>query len=93
MSGSLYVSVADTCFITCKKNGFKVILHYLEEGWLGKSQNRVQGVIYKCDVEKDETTRIRDVPEKDVIGRVEGAWHDKVWFSKGSTAFDRVPVS
>ncbi|PSK53907.1 Oxysterol-binding protein-like protein 1 [Elsinoe australis] len=93
LRGSLYVSVADTCFVSCKKSGMKVILHYVEEGWLGKVQNKVQGVIYRCDVEKDKTTRIKDVSDKDVIGRLDGAWHDKVWFSKGSTAFDKVPES
>ncbi|KAF2155338.1 hypothetical protein K461DRAFT_292208 [Myriangium duriaei CBS 260.36] len=89
LRGSLYVSVADTCFVTCKKTGIKVILHYIEEGWLGKSQNKVLGVIYKCDVEKDNITKIKDVPEKDVIGRIDGAWHDKVYFSKGSAPFDK----
>ncbi|KAG8630131.1 hypothetical protein KVT40_001750 [Elsinoe batatas] len=93
LRGSLYVSVADTCFVSCKKTGMKVILHYVEEGWLGKVQNKVQGVIYKCDVEKDNTVKIKDVPEKDVIGRLDGSWQDKVWFSKGSTAFNKVPES
>lgn len=82
--GNLNVSVADTCFVTCKKTGFKVILHYLEEGWLGKTQNKVEGVVYKCDVDTDKYTRIKDVPDKDVVGRIEGAWHDKVYFTKGS---------
>ncbi|GAM83168.1 hypothetical protein ANO11243_011540 [Dothideomycetidae sp. 11243] len=89
LRGSLYVSVADTCFVTCKRSGMKVILHYVEEGWLGKSQNKVLGVIYKCDVENDTITKIRDVPDKDIIGRIDGAWHDKVYFSKGSGPFDK----
>lgn len=79
--------------MTCKKNGLKVILHYVEEGWLGRTQNKVEGVIYKCDVETDKTTRIKDVPDKDVIGRIEGCWTDKVYFSRGSTSFSKSNVS
>ncbi|KAJ9620864.1 hypothetical protein H2203_007450 [Taxawa tesnikishii (nom. ined.)] len=90
LRGNLNITVADTCFVTCPKTGLKVILTYLEEGWLGKTQNRVEGVIYKCDVEKDKTTRIQDVPEKDVVGRIEGAWTDKIYFSKGSTPMKKV---
>jgi len=92
-AGNLNVTVADTCFVTCRKTGLKVILHYLEEGWLGKTQNKVQGVIYKCDVDKDKTTRIKDVSDKDIVGRIEGAWHDKVYFTRGSAHFDKVSVS
>ncbi|KAK4942440.1 hypothetical protein LTR66_014706, partial [Elasticomyces elasticus] len=67
LRGSLYVSVADACSISCAKTGIKTILHYPEEGWLGKSQNKVEGVVYRCDAEKDNTTRIKDVNEKDVL--------------------------
>lgn len=91
LRGNLNVTVADTCFVTCKKTGLKVILHYVEEGWLGKTQNKVQGVVYKCDVEKDKTTRIKDVSDKDIVGRIEGAWHDRVFFTLGSAHFDKVP--
>ena len=87
------VTVSDTCTITCKKTGLKVLLHYMEEGWLGRTQNRVQGVVYKCDVEKDRAARIKDVSDKDIIGRIDGAWTDKMWFSKGSAAVDKTPVS
>lgn len=93
LSGSLNVTVADTCFVTCKKSGLKVILHYLEEGWLGRTQNKVEGVIYRCDTEKDKTTRIKDVSDKDVVGRVEGCWTDKIYFSKGSASFSKSNVS
>ena len=79
--GSLSVTVSDTCFITCPKTGLKVILHYQEEGWLGKTQNKVNGVVYKYSPDTDNITRIKDVPEKDVVGRVEGCWHDQVFFT------------
>lgn len=79
--GSLSVTVADTCFITCPKTKIKVILYYQEESWLGKTQNKVQGVIYTCDPQNDDRTRIRDVPEKDVLARLEGCWTDQVHYT------------
>ncbi|KAB2576318.1 putative oxysterol binding protein [Lasiodiplodia theobromae] len=84
LRGSLSVTVADICYITCPKTKIKVILHYLEEGWLGKTQNKVEGVIFTYDPEKDDKTRIRDVPDKDVLARIEGCWHDKIYYSIGS---------
>jgi len=90
LRGSLNVTVADTCFITCKKTGLKTILHYLEEGWLGKVQNKVKGVVYRCDVDSDNITKIADVPDDKVVGRLDGAWHDKIYFSMGSAPFAKV---
>ncbi|KAK3115424.1 hypothetical protein LTR53_005226 [Teratosphaeriaceae sp. CCFEE 6253] len=89
LRGNLYVSVADTCFITCEKTGIKVILEYMEEGYFGKTQNKVIGVIYKCDVTKDRTTRIKDVKD-DILARVDGTWTDKVYCSLGSADFKKV---
>lgn len=79
--GSLSVTVADTCFITCPKTKIKVILYYQEESWLGKTQNRVQGVIYNCDPQNDDRTRLKDVPEKDILARLEGCWTDQVHYT------------
>lgn len=90
LRGNLYVSVADTCSISCAKTGIKVILHYLEESYFGRTQNKVEGVIYKCDVESDKTTQIKDVPDDNILGRVEGCWKDKIFFSRGSTPFKKV---
>ncbi|KAL9114167.1 MAG: hypothetical protein Q9227_001939 [Pyrenula ochraceoflavens] len=85
LRGSLSISVADTCYITCKKTRLKAILNYLEEGWLGRSQNRVQGVIYRYDPDKDKITRIKDVPEKDVLARLEGCWQEKVTYQMANS--------
>ena len=82
MRGSLSVSVADICFVTCPKTKTKTILHYIEEGWLGKNQNRVEGVIFKYDPENDNKTKIRDVPEEDVLIKIEGCWRDKIYYTR-----------
>lgn len=83
LRGSLSVTVGDKCFVTCTKTKIKTILHYVEEGWLGKTQNKVDGVIFKYDPENDDIVNIRDVPEKDVLARVTGNWKDKLYFTMG----------
>ncbi len=85
LRGSLSVTVGDQCYITCAKTKIKTILHYVEEGWIGKAQNKVQGVIFRYDPDDDVITRIRDVPEKDVLARVSGNWRDKLYFTLGPT--------
>ena len=86
--GSLSVTVADTCFITCPKTKQKTILEYLEESWVGKTQNRVKGVIFTYDPSNDTKNRIKDVPDKDILARLEGSWHEQVTYTKtGSKVF------
>jgi len=70
LRGSLSVTVGDQCFITCEKTKLKVILEYREEGWLGKTQNRVDGVIFRYDPENDTKNRIKEVSEGEIIARV-----------------------
>ncbi|OCK78272.1 hypothetical protein K432DRAFT_357070 [Lepidopterella palustris CBS 459.81] len=91
LRGSLSVSVTDTCYVTCAKTKIKVILQYLEEGWLGKTQNRVEGVVFTYDPENDTKTKIKEVPDKDVLCRIEGCWQNKVYYSLGSQPFAKSP--
>jgi hypothetical protein len=90
LRGNLHVTVSDTCYVTCPNTRIKVILHYLEEGYFGKTQNKVEGVMYYCDVEKDKISKISDVPEADIIGRIEGNWREKVYFSYGSKPWKKL---
>ncbi|OQN98899.1 hypothetical protein B0A48_15245 [Cryoendolithus antarcticus] len=93
LRGNLNITVADTCFVICQRTGLKVILHYLEEGYFGKTQNKVEGVIYRtADPEKDTLTRIKDVADKDVLGRIDGSWQNQVYFSPGPGAFKSSPT-
>ena len=85
LRGSLSISVADTCFITCPKTRLKTILHYLGEGWIGKSQNIVQGIIFRYDPDNDTVTRLKDVPEKSIVARIEGCWKEKIYYTIPST--------
>ncbi|KAL2059387.1 hypothetical protein ABVK25_000680 [Lepraria finkii] len=81
LRGSLSVTVTDQCYIICPKTKIKVIMHYQEESWLGKTQNKVNGVVYTYDPENDNKSRIKDIPEKDVRARIEGCWHDQVYYT------------
>lgn len=80
------MTVADTCFVTCPKTKLKVILHYLEEGWLGKTQNKVTGVVYRYDPAKDKITRIKDVSERDILGKIDGCWREKVYYTPSGSS-------
>ena len=83
LRGALAVSVADVAYITCPQTKMKVILNYLEDGWLGRAQNKVEGVIFKYDPEKDDKTKIKDIPDSDVLARLGGNWKDKIVFTLG----------
>ena len=75
------MSVSDTCYVVCPKTRIKVILHYVEEGWLGRAQNKVQGVIFRYDPDHDTTMKIKDVPASDILATVDGCWQEKVYFT------------
>ncbi|RMZ84118.1 hypothetical protein DV738_g700, partial [Chaetothyriales sp. CBS 135597] len=79
---SPYILVNDSCFITCSKTKLKAILTY-DTTWMG--ENRVNGVVYKYDEANDKYKRAKDVPDKDVLVRLEGVWQERVyyWFPSG----------
>lgn len=81
MRGALSITVADTCYVTCPKTGLKAILQYMEEGWIGRTQNKMEGVIFRYNADKDTITRMKDVPEKDIVARITGSWHGKIYFT------------
>ncbi|VZH87968.1 unnamed protein product [Fusarium fujikuroi] len=60
LRGALSVSVSEFAYITCPKTKIKVILHYVEEGWLGRTTNKIDGVVFKYDPENDDKSRVQD---------------------------------
>lgn len=93
LRGSLSVSVSEMAYITCPQSKLKAILHYVEEGgWLGRSMNKIDGIIFKYDPENDDKTRVQDVPEEDILVRLSGPWKEKVMFSLGPTPMVSLPV-
>lgn len=87
LRGSLSVSVSEMAVITCPDTKIKAILHYVEEGWLGRTTNKIDGVVFKYDPENDDKTRVQDVPEEDVLVRLNGPWKEKVNFTLGARPF------
>ena len=85
LRGALSVSVSDTCYIVCPRTRIKAILQYMEEGWLTRAQHRVVGVVFRYDPENDTKTKIKEVPEVDVMARIEGSWHERVYYTLSGT--------
>ena len=85
LRGALSISVADTCYIVCPKTRIKVILQYLEDGWISRAQNKVEGVIFRYDPDKDTITRVEDVPEADVIAKLSGSWQNQMYYTLAGT--------
>lgn len=83
LRGALSVSVGEAAFITCPKTKLKCILQYVEDGWLGRAQNRVEGVIFRYDPENDNKTTIKDVPDSDVLVRLGGSWKERIVYTLG----------
>ncbi|PKS13011.1 hypothetical protein jhhlp_000352 [Lomentospora prolificans] len=90
--GSLSVSVSEVAYITCPQTKLKTILSYVEEGWLGRTTNKVVGVIFNYDPENDDKTRIQDVPEKDILARLGGPWKEKIVLTLGPKPLASHPV-
>ncbi|KAK3179997.1 hypothetical protein K4F52_008651 [Lecanicillium sp. MT-2017a] len=90
--GTLSVSVSEMAYMKCPKTKIKVILHYVEEGWLGRTTNKIDGVVFRYDPENDDKTRVQDVPDADVLARLSGPWKEKVVFTLGPRPVKSVPV-
>ena len=86
LRGNLYVAVADTCAISCPQTRLKCLLTYVEESWFGRAQNRVHGLVYRYDPTDDKYTRIKDVPDKDILAKIEGCWQDQITYTIPSSA-------
>ncbi|KAF4585949.1 Oxysterol-binding protein-like protein 1 [Ophiocordyceps camponoti-floridani] len=91
LRGSLHVSVSEMAYISCPQTKIKVILHYVDEGWLGRTTNKIDGVIFKYDPDNDDKTKVQDVPEKDILARLSGPWREKVVFTLGPRPVKSVP--
>ncbi|KAJ5454277.1 Oxysterol-binding protein-like protein 1 [Penicillium daleae] len=81
LRGALAITVSDACFMICRKTRIKAILQYVEEGWIGRSQHKLEGVIFRYDPDNDTITRLRDVAESDVLARISGSWHGKIYYT------------
>ncbi|KAG5985369.1 hypothetical protein E4U55_004593 [Claviceps digitariae] len=91
LRGSLSVSVSEMAYITCPETKLKAILHYVDEGWLGRTTNKIDGVVFRYDPENDNKTRVQDVPDEDVLIRLSGPWREKIVFTIGPRPVKSIP--
>ncbi|KAK0649492.1 hypothetical protein B0T16DRAFT_132378 [Cercophora newfieldiana] len=82
--GALNVTVGDMAYVTCPETKLKAILRYYDEGWLGRTTNKVEGIIFRYDPENDDKLQINEVPEEDILVRLGGPWKEKIMFAMGS---------
>ncbi|RMZ91840.1 hypothetical protein DV736_g938, partial [Chaetothyriales sp. CBS 134916] len=89
LTRSLYITVQDSCFVTCPKTGLKAILTY--EAPLISGPNRLIGVIYKYGGSNDKYTKAKDVPDNQVLVRLEGVWQEQIyyWFPSGDSKVNK----
>lgn len=83
LRGALHVTVGDQTYVTCPETKLKAILHYFDDGWLGRTVNKVSGIIFRYDPSDDNKQRIKDVPDQDILVRLGGPWKEKVVFTLG----------
>ncbi|KAL2194922.1 hypothetical protein P885DRAFT_42057 [Corynascus similis CBS 632.67] len=91
LRGALSVSVGDMAYITCPETRLKAILRYYDDGWLGRTTNKVEGIIFRYDPENDDKRQIQDVPEEEVLVRLGGPWKEKIVFTLGPKPLNSHP--
>lgn len=89
--GALSVTVGDMAYITCPETKLKAILRYYDDGWLGRSTNKVEGIIFRYDPQDDDKLQISEVPEEDILVRLGGPWKDKIVFTLGPKPLNSHP--
>ena len=67
--------------MTCPKTRIKVILQYLEDGWAGRSQNRLEGVIFRHNPGDNDTTKMKSVPRGDILAKIHGSRHQQIYYT------------
>ncbi|KAF8536038.1 hypothetical protein BDD12DRAFT_935826 [Trichophaea hybrida] len=81
LRGALTVYVEDISFITCSRTKIRCILQYIGDSWLGKPKHRVEGVIYRFDHATEDIERIKDVPIKAILAKIEGSWMNQLYYT------------
>ncbi|KAK0537689.1 hypothetical protein OC835_001661 [Tilletia horrida] len=85
LRGSLWLSVADQSYITCRGGSragprLRAIIEYKDESWVGRAKYALQGIIYEYDPEtegediKEKHRKIADVKPERVRVHIAGSW-------------------
>lgn len=89
LRGNLYISVSDIATISCPQTRLRCILHYVEDSYFGKAQNKVVGVVHRYDPslpKEKQYLKPKDVPSSDVLLTIEGDWKERLYYSIPSSA-------
>ncbi|CAG8791952.1 24117_t:CDS:2, partial [Dentiscutata erythropus] len=78
LKASLYITVGESCIVTCPKTKLKAILEYKDERWIGKPKFAIEGKIFKYDPTNDDIKKLKSVDDKDVVAEIYGSWRGKV---------------
>ncbi|KAK2465606.1 hypothetical protein APHAL10511_002498 [Amanita phalloides] len=95
LRGSFYITVGESSIITCEgykgRKGFRVIIEYKEESWLGKPHFLLEGVVHTVfdgESQHEEWTKVRHVPTSRIVAVFDGSWRGKIrWRRVGMGSF------
>ncbi|KAF8341886.1 hypothetical protein F5887DRAFT_975443 [Amanita rubescens] len=95
LRGSFYITVGESTIITCTgykgRRGFRVIIEYKEESWLGKPHFLLEGVIHTVfdgETHHEEWTKVKHVPTARIVAVFDGSWRGKIrWRRVGMGSF------
>ncbi|KIL62262.1 hypothetical protein M378DRAFT_81443 [Amanita muscaria Koide BX008] len=92
LRGSFYITVGESTIITCTgykgRKGFRTIIEYKEESWLGRPHFLLEGVIHTVfdgDSSHEEWTKVKHVPTPRVVAVFDGSWRGKIRWSRVGT--------
>ncbi|RIB09187.1 oxysterol-binding protein [Gigaspora rosea] len=78
LKASLYITVGESCIVTCPKTKLKAILEYKDERWIGKPKFAIEGKIFRYDPNNDDIKKLKSVDDKDVVAEIYGSWRGQV---------------
>ncbi|KAF8621236.1 hypothetical protein AX15_007949 [Amanita polypyramis BW_CC] len=95
LRGSFYITVCESTIITCTghkgRKGFRVIIEYKEESWLGRPHFLLEGVIHTIfdgETQHEDWTKVKHVPTSRVVAVFDGTWRGKIrWRRVGSGSY------
>jgi hypothetical protein len=92
LRGSFYITVGETTIITSTgfkgRRGYRTIIEYKEESWLGKPHFLLEGVIHTVfdgDNQHEEWTKVRHVPASRIVAVFDGSWRDQIRWKRVGT--------
>ncbi|KAE8224830.1 hypothetical protein CF319_g2320 [Tilletia indica] len=106
LRGSLWLSVADQSYITCRGgsrpgNRLRAIIEYKEESWVGRAKWALVGIIYEYDPSAFEAEgessimekhkKIADVPAEQVKAHITGCWKGLITYKLASAPESEAP--